>query len=145
MGFPLHSVSNTDTINIQDEAPKISAISYFENEDTNIAPFYITLTIHDQLLHNLMLDSGASHNLMPKVIMEKLGLDVNKPYKCLYTFDSKKFQCLGLITDLFLNLDHIPNKSVVMDIVVVDVPPSFGMLLSRSSCAKLGGTIQLDI
>jgi hypothetical protein len=36
-------------------------------------------------------------------------------------------------------------KSVVMDIVVVDVPPKFGMLLSRSWIRKLGGTLKMDL
>jgi hypothetical protein len=36
-------------------------------------------------------------------------------------------------------------KSVVMDIVVVDVPPKFGMLLSRSWIKILGGILQMDL
>jgi ribonuclease HI len=36
-------------------------------------------------------------------------------------------------------------KSMVMDIVVVDVPPKFGMLLSRSWIKRLGGTLQMDL
>ena len=32
-----------------------------------------------------------------------------------------------------------------MDIVVVDVPPKYGMLLSRSWRAKLQGTMQMDM
>jgi ribonuclease HI len=36
-------------------------------------------------------------------------------------------------------------KSVVMDIVVADVPPKFGMLLSRSWIKRLGGTLQMDL
>ena len=31
-----------------------------------------------------------------------------------------------------------------MDVVVVDIPPRFGMLLSRSWGAKIKGTMQLD-
>jgi hypothetical protein len=92
-----------------------------------------------------MLDSGASHNLMPKVIMEKLGLDITKPYKYLYTFDSKKVQCLGLIKDLVVNLAQIPNKSIMMDIVIVDVPPSFWYASFNILGCKLGGTLQLDL
>jgi hypothetical protein len=130
MGFYHDLASNTDSINVQDKVPKICAGPYLEKEYTIISPFYITLTIHDQFLHNCMLDSGASHNLMPKVIMEKLGLDITKPYKYLYTFDSKKVQCLGIIKDLVVNLAQIPNKSIMMDIVVVNVFPIFGMLLS---------------
>jgi hypothetical protein len=92
-----------------------------------------------------MLDSGASHNLMPKVIMEKLGLDITRRYKDLYSFDSSKVKCLGLIKDLCVNLVQIPAKSVVMDIVVADIPPKYGMLLSRSWGAKLQGTLQMDM
>jgi hypothetical protein len=32
-----------------------------------------------------------------------------------------------------------------MDIVVFDVPPKFGMLLSRSCIKILGGTFQMDL
>ena len=84
------------------------------------------------ILHNAMLDSGASHNLMPKSIMDHLGLQITRPYKDLFLFDSKKVKCLGLIKNLVVTLAQIPAKSVMMDIVVVDIPTRFGMLLSRS-------------
>ena len=35
-------------------------------------PFYVSLVIHDLLLHNCMLDSGVSHNLLALSVMEKL-------------------------------------------------------------------------
>ena len=92
-----------------------------------------------------MLDSGTSHNLMPKTIMDHLKLYITRSYHDLYTFDSKKVPCLGLIKDLVVTLAQIPVKSLVLDIVVMDVPPKFGMLLSRSFCAKLGGTLQMDM
>ena len=43
------------------------------------------------------------------------------------------------------NLAQIPAKCLVMDIVVADVPPKYGMLLSRSWRAKLQGTMQMDM
>lgn len=92
-----------------------------------------------------MLDSGASHNLMPKVIMEQLQLDITRPYHDLYTFDSKKVPCLGLIKDLVVTISKIPVKSVVLNIVFTDIPPKFGMLLSRSRCANRGGSLQMDM
>ena len=74
---------------------------------------------------------------MPKLIMERLGLEVTIPYKDLYSFDSSRVRCLGLIKDLCVNLAQIPAKSLVMDIVVADIPPKYGMLLPRSWGAKL--------
>ena len=41
-------------------------------------------------------------------------------------------------------MDQIPTKNVLMDVVVADIPPRFGMLLSRSWGGKLKGTLQLD-
>lgn len=88
-----------------------------------------------------MLDLGAPHNLMPKVIMERMGLEVTRPYKDLFSFDSKRVHCIGLIKDVVVALTQIPAKTTVMDIVVADIPPKFGMLLSRSWAAKIKGTM----
>ena len=98
-----------------------------------------------KILHNAMLYFGASHNLMPKLVMEKLNLDITRPYKDLFSFDSSQVKCLGLIKDLRVTLVQYPAKSILMDIVVADIPPKYGMLLSRSWGAKLQGSLQLDI
>ena len=68
-----------------------------EKDDNSSPHFYLTLNIHDKMLHNCLLDSGASHNLMPKKVMDELELQVTKEYHDLYTFDSKKAKCIGII------------------------------------------------
>jgi hypothetical protein len=55
-----------------------------------------------------MLYSEASHNLMPKMVMDQLGLDITIPYKYLFSFDSRKVKCLGLIKYLVVSLSQIP-------------------------------------
>jgi len=97
-----------------------------------VPPFCISLSIHDQILHNAMLDFGDSHNLMPKSMMEKLNLDITRPYKDLFSFDSSQVKCLGSIKDLCVTLVQYPAKSILMDIVVANIPPKYGMLLSKS-------------
>ena len=82
---------------------------------------------------------------MPKIVMDGLGLDITRPYKDLYSFDSREVKCLGMIKDLVVSLHQIPEKRLIMDVVMVDVPPKFGMLLSRSWEAKLKGTLQMDL
>ena len=71
---------------------------------------------------------------MPKAVMEALGISITRPYHDLFAFDSRGFQCLGLIKDLVINLSQLPMKSVMMDVVVVDIEPKLGMLLLRSWC-----------
>jgi ribonuclease HI len=141
------SANHSDTVNLVDDRPELLFGPEVDGQTDNgvVAPFYISLNIHDLILHNAMLDSGASHNLMPKAVMEKLGLEVTRPYKDLHSFDSSKVKCIGLIKDLCITLAQIPAKSMVMDIVVADIPPKYGMLLSRSWGAKMKGTLQLDM
>jgi hypothetical protein len=130
---------STDCINLQDERPAVVLGPMVEDRDDSSPPFYTSLNIHDKVLHNCLMDSGASHNLMPK------GLEVTRAYHDLYSFDSKRVQCLGVIKDLVVSLFQLPMKSMVMDIVVDDVPPKFGMMLSRSWIKRLGGTLQMDL
>ena len=135
----------SNSINLEDDSPTILFGPRMEpNDEDEIPPFYVTLKFHDQNLHNAMIDTGASHNLIPKDIMDALGLDITRQYKDLYSFDSRRVRCLGLIKDLVISLHKILEKSVVMDIVVASVPAKFGMLLSRSWSRKLKGTMQMD-
>jgi len=135
-----------DAVNVEDDQPELifGPTLNGESPKSDVPPFYISLRIHDFVLHNAMFDSGASHNLMPKAIMEKLGLDITRKYHDLYSFDSSRVRCIGLIKDLVVSLDQIPAKNLLMDVVVADIPPRFGMLLSRSWGSKLKGTLQLD-
>jgi hypothetical protein len=130
----LNMEETSDTLNIQDDDPAILFGPRVEesNDVDEVPPFYVSMKIHEMTLHNAMLDSGASHNLMPKVVMHQLDLDITRPYKDLFSFDSGKVKCLGLIKDLVVSLSQIPAKNMVMDVVVIDIPPKFGMLLSRS-------------
>jgi len=134
-------------VNLVDDQPELMFGLEVDGQNDNgvVAPFYISLKIHDLILHNTMLDSGASHNLMPKTMMEKLGLEVTRPYKYFHSFDSNKVKCIGLIKYLCITLAQIPTKSMVMDIIVEDIPPKYGMLLSRSWGDKLRGTLHLDM
>jgi len=77
--------------------------------------------------------------------MDQLGLEITRPYNNIFSFDSRKVKCLGLIKDLVVYLSQIPSKNMVMDVVVANIPPKFGMFLSRSWATKLKGTIQMDM
>ena len=81
------------------------------------------------ILYNVMLDSSASHNLILRVVVESIGLEITRSYKYLFSFDSRKLKCLGIIKYMVVTLAQIPSKSIIMDVVVADIPPKFGMML----------------
>jgi hypothetical protein len=92
---PEPSSYSIDSVNLQDEKPAVILGPLIEDRDDSSPPFYTSLNIHDKVLHNCLMDSGASHNLMPKTVMDELGLEVTKTYHDLYSFDSRKVKFLG--------------------------------------------------
>ena len=95
---------DVDFVNLQDDKPIVILGPMIEELYEFCPPFYISLNIHDKILHNCLLDSGASHNLMPKAVMDELGLSITKPFHDMFSFDSRKVKFLGLIKDPFINL-----------------------------------------
>jgi ribonuclease HI len=108
-------------------------------------PFYLSLLVNDKVLHNCMLDSGASSNVMTKKVMEQLNLRISRPYHNICALDSQTIEVFGLIKGLQVYLKAFPNIMIEMDIVVIDVPDLWGMLLNRKAAADLGGSIQMDL
>lgn len=72
----------SDMVNIEDDQPELIFGPAIDDQsgDSDVPPFYLSLRIHQHILHNSMLDSGASHNLIPKAVMERLGLDITCEY-----------------------------------------------------------------
>jgi hypothetical protein len=95
---------SSDVISLQDENPSITVGRHIEDGSNASPPFYISLNVHDKILHNCLMDSRASHNVMPKFVMEELGLEITKHYQDLYSFDSKKVKFMGLIKDMVVYL-----------------------------------------
>ena len=116
--------ASNDYVNLQDDKLVVVLSPMTELVDENFPSFYVSLTIHDKILHKYLLNTCASHNLMPKAVMEELGLDITRPYHDLFSFDSRKVKCLGLIKDLAITLTQLPMKRMMMDIVVADAPLS---------------------
>jgi hypothetical protein len=92
-----------------------------------------------------MLGSGASANMMSLKVMEKLGLKVTWPYRNVCGFESRAIPTHGLVENVEVCLGRHPERVIHMDIVVVNVPDVWGMLLSRKFVAMLGGTLVMDL
>jgi hypothetical protein len=83
-----YSVSS-DVTSLHDENQAIIVVPHIEDGSDSYPPFYISMNVHDNIPHNSLMDSRASHNVMPIFVMEELGLDITKTYKNMYSFDSK--------------------------------------------------------
>ena len=126
----LRSIENPSQNNVEipptiayHDAPVISQNMDRGNEKNR--PFYLSLFMNDFILHNCMLDSGASSNVMTKKVMEQLNLRISRPYHNMCAMDSKTIQVHDLIKGLQVHLAAFPNIVIEMDIVVIDVPDAW--------------------
>jgi hypothetical protein len=91
-----------------------------------------------------MLDYGASTNVMSLKFMKQLGLWITHPYGNFCGIDSRKVKVYGL-EDVEVYLHAFPHINLTMNIIVIDVPDAWGMLLSIISSTTLGGFLSMEL
>jgi hypothetical protein len=107
--------------------------------------FFMTLIMNNKSLNNCMLDSGAGANMMSPKVMQQLGLKVTRPYKNVCGFESRAIPRHGVIQNVEVCLKEYLEIVIHIDIVIVDVPDVWGMLLSRKFALMLGGTLEMEL
>jgi hypothetical protein len=125
------------------DAPVI--LQNWDRKNEKNLPFYLSLLVNDKVLRNCMLDSGATSKVITKKVMEQLNLRISRPYHNICALDSQTIEVHGLIKGLQVYLASLPDIMIEMDIVVIDVPDVWGMLLNRKTTADLGGSLQMDL
>jgi hypothetical protein len=115
-------------------------VQYGENP-----PFFMNLTMNNKYLNNCMLDTGVGANMMSLKVMQQMGLKVTRPYRNVCGFESKAIPTHGVVENVEVHLKEYLEKTVRIDIIVVDVPDVWGMLLSRKFGAMIGGSLEMDL
>lgn len=92
-----------------------------------------------------MIDSEATINVMPMGVLKELGMGVDTTFGKCYAMDNRFVPVVGVMRDVEFKLEECPEASYKTNITVVDVPPNYGMLLSRQWSNLIGGHVQLDL
>jgi hypothetical protein len=114
-------------------------------EQNGQTPFLTSFLINDLCLQNCMLDFESSVNVMSLKVMNQLGLEVTGPCANVCRFESKGIKVYGLMEGLEVHLADYPDFPLIMDIVVVDILDTWGMILSREWDDTLGESLQMDL
>lgn len=91
-----------------------------------------------------MFDSGASTTVMPKVIVDALGIKYEPLRRGFMKLDEKTIQTIGVIKYLPLQLYSFSNITILQDIEIISIPPVFRLCLSRFFTTKIRGYMSLD-
>jgi hypothetical protein len=134
-------------LSIQDDSKDplvlLQAMHYDQSEEEH-APFFISLVVNDLLLHICMLDSRDYANVMSLKVMSQLELNIKIHCINACGIHSKYIKVRSVIKDLKVCLVIYLEVSLPMDVIVIDVPDAWGMLLSRKWVTTLGGSLQID-
>jgi hypothetical protein len=128
-----------------EDPPIILNTMYHGQRGDDNPPFYLSLSTNSIHLNNFMLYLGTSTIVMSLKVMKQLSLKTTRPYVNVCRIDSKMVKVHFLIEDVEVYLLYFPHIDLIMNIVVIDVPDTWAMLLSRNWVATLGGFLSMDL
>jgi hypothetical protein len=102
-----------------------------------VPSFLLTFEVFKRNLQNCLVDSGASSNIMPLAISKKLNAIPLKSDKHVIQLDITHITVMGELKDVMIRITKLPKFVQVIDIIVVDIPEAYGLLLSRDWSEKL--------
>jgi hypothetical protein len=79
--------------------------------------------------------------------MEALGVSCTKYYETsesIYTIDSRKVPAYKEIKDFYAWIIEAPHIIIVFNIIVVDLPLAYGVVLGRDRTSMIDGYIMND-
>jgi hypothetical protein len=91
-----------------------------------------------------MVDSGASSNVMPLSVCQKINVEVKPSDMKIIQLDRTKVTVVGELKDVLIRLSSNLKVHQVIDIVVADIPEVYGMFLSRDWSEQLHGYFSTD-
>ena len=102
--------------------PSVNACSLDKRGKPFVPLFLLTFEVFNKNLHNCLVDSGASSNVMPLSICNKLNATLLKSDKHIIQLDITQVKCIGELKDVMIKMDTHPKFVHVIDIIVVDIP-----------------------
>jgi hypothetical protein len=117
--------------------PTVNVCSEDKKGKPFVPPFLLTFEVFNKNLHNCLVDSGASSNVMPLSICKKLNAIPLKSDKHVIQLDRTQVKVMGELKYVMIRIATHPKFVQVIDIIVVDIPKAYGFLLSRDWSEKL--------
>ena len=123
------TVSNVDKI-VSGIATK-NQQNFVVNTRKNVPLFLLTFEIFNRNVHNCMVDSSASSNVMPLSVCQKINAEVQPSSLKIIQLDRTNVKVIGELKNVLFRLSSNPKVHQIIDIIVVDIPEVYGLFLSQ--------------
>jgi hypothetical protein len=125
----VNSVNNLDKIVVENASKKLQATTLSTYK--NVPPFLLTFEIFNRNVHKYMVELGASSNVMPWSVFQKINAEVAPSSLKIIQLDRTDVKVMGELNNVLIILSSNPKVHQVIDIIVVDILEVYGMFLSR--------------
>jgi hypothetical protein len=124
--------------------PNVNAFSVNKKGKPFVPQFLLTFEVFKKYLHNCLVDLEASSNVIPLSIYNKLNVVSLESDKHFIQLDKTQVKVIGELKDVMIRMATHPKCFQVIDIIVLDISESYGLLLSRYWFEKLNGYFNID-
>ena len=107
-------------------------------------PFLIKFEIFNMNVHNFQIDFSASSIVMPYIVAKRLHAVLKKIGTQIMKLDRTNVKGIGELKEVLIPMTTKPQYTQVIDIVIVNIPEAYRMLLSRYWLANLNGYFSID-
>jgi len=87
-----------------------------------VPPFLLTFKIFNRIVHNCMLDSGTSSNVIPLSVPLKINSEVKPSYLNIIQLDGTNVKVIGELKNVLIRFSSNTKVPHVIDIIVIDIP-----------------------
>jgi hypothetical protein len=100
-------------------------------------PFLLTFEIFNRNVHNCMVDSGASSNVMPLSVCQKINAEVKPSNLKIIQLYRTNVKVICELKNVLIRFSSNPKVHQIIDIIVVDIPEVYVMILRRDWSEQL--------
>lgn len=112
---------------------------HMEEANSLYHPFLLSFEIFNFNFHKWLVDSSASSNVKPLSVAKKINAQWSKTSAQIIQLDKNFVSAIGELRDVIIRLTSDERVHQCINIVVMDIPNAYGVLLSRDWSIKLQG------
>ena len=113
-------------------------------EKAETSPFLLTLEMLNHNVHNCLVDSGSSVNVMPLEVCKNINGQPESIAQEVVQLDSTGVKVVGEMKNVLIRFSANNKICQFIDIMVVDIPGGSGIILNRDWSARLKGYFASD-
>ena len=119
--------------------PRADGILIRRKSRSQTPPSLLTFEIFNRNVHNCLVESGDSSNVMAYSFCKKLNAEPHMSKTKIIQLDRSHVNVFEELKDVLIRLSSNSKVHQKIDIIVVDILEAYGVILSRDWSTKLNG------